>query len=334
MLRQGSFFGGSCGNPPKKGTRSREVGVRSINPKAIDSPYQGPNADCLPSSEQGLHGRSPKHHCPPNQLPHVDCITTCCVSAPTCRFCLSMASVTSDQGVEAAIGDCPRAVLDACPSALHSSSLLIDIDAGEGGDSGLADDLPLPGSTSDQDVVAAWEASKHVFPNSLSVVGTLHIAGNLVEKFSELAVWSWFEPLLTSLSQFLHSPNNRKRIIRTCCPAGSPHAMFATCLQKRFPKMVQWRWGVLIAVLRSLEQSQTMLTSCFTLDKYLQDASEAASRVKLEKVEEAISSPRFWSCVHMFLGLQAVLESFSSWSEGTPTWKLGNRVEIQALFET
>ena len=169
------------------------------------------------------------------------------------------------------------------------------------------------------ELLADWQKATHVFQNSLPIIGALHITGNLVQKFSDLPVWTWFEPLLTPLSEFLHSPNYRKQLIQTCCLPKASTAIFAASFQGRFPKMAQWRWGLLIDVLQSLARCQAALRYCFSMQAFLESeagSSEKPSRVKLEKVQEAVTSSKFWGCLHMLLGVQRVIERFASWSEG------------------
>lgn len=115
-----------------------------------------------------------------------------------------------------------------------------------------------------------WEADEpqtlHM-PRALQVIGVLHIMDNVMKHICDcLECFGRVRKQIEALSLFLRKPYTRERLVTTCFSA-APASAWAYLMSGVVPSLIDWRWGVLSAVLRDLLDREVPLRSHWSLQR-------------------------------------------------------------------
>jgi hypothetical protein len=209
-------------------------------------------------------------------------------------------------GTELGLGDY---VTENLESSL--SSWMLPEATNRGGDDDDGDDEALE----PDDGLVADEQEHFVFPFALMVAGMLHIIHNLEHKaHSAMENWEWFIDGIKLLVTLLHQQENRDILIQKCI-RNSCLAHLEFMVTMGIPKVIEWRWGVVVEIVERLLPLRTLLRICFKPqvfnfkqrgraedDDPFGDAGgaegpERASEGKFDpvKLQEYIRSELFWA---------------------------------------
>eukprot|EP00971_Amphidinium_carterae_P336056 6472209-Amphidinium_carterae.2 len=188
---------------------------------------------------------------------------------------------------------------DACGATTCSFAIPLD-DNGMGSQQATATTLPR----------------RMLFGRMVPVAGVQHILHNLTKAHLHTAMLSWgdFFPLLAEIEKLLSKRWMRERFVHHNLSGAS--SALRKLLLKDFPKLREWRWGIICEVLARVLQVKEAFQTHWNAAAFLSLETKAQRMdINVELITKASESDFFWAFAEMCHCVQQVLDGFSKWSE-------------------
>ena len=219
------------------------------------------------------------------------------------QFCETVFSFITDQGVEFGFTKVPPVSLEA-----------------------LFPWMPVPAQVVDEhewapgpDEAALRRAASVDLSGAVGIPGMLHIVHNSSKDLS--AGMTHFDATVLQLqhvSKLLRRRDSRERLLERCFSDPTGRVLQPT-LRKFNAKLHTGRWGSLAECVKQMLEVETVLRWGWDLEKYGRHRPDAGSEgVDIAACSDAISSPFFWSYVHMLKGLADMVSAALTWCESCP----------------
>ena len=169
---------------------------------------------------------------------------------------------------------------------------------------------------------------------ALQVMGVLHIMDNAMRhQCDRMMFFPAVRRQINAISLFLRRKYTRERLIATCFRE-APASAWASLMDATIPALIDWRWGVLAVVLKSILDREVPLRQHWSLARVNLDGAldgpEAAEGghdgndnednprrgADVATVDAAIRCPFFWAYAHMMELLACCSELLCRWLEG------------------
>ena len=261
------------------------------------------------------------------------------------RYCYSVVSICTDQGVEASLAFAPNVDLVHHLKA-ESAALAADLTAAAEGDCLLplqiCDDIQtapetttaLPegqalatSSSNSNEVRMATMLAGRLFPNSMFIPGTKHLFDNVIHD-----IWDAMKGKSQCLDflrgfEYILKPTMRDKLVHLFFDKGT----VLDCLMKQ--RLKTWsvslkslRWHAVIEFVKHLKPLQEGFQSRWCLKQFvsalpkerhdeLADGRGPAGASTYRLVDRAIRSDYFWSYISMLLEVSASADGLSRWVE-------------------
>ena len=165
----------------------------------------------------------------------------------------------------------------------------------------------------------ASSRNEHLFEHAIPVAGVMHIVSNCTADLHDPSVmqhWAEYELQLRHVTNMLCEPHQLEHFLQTCVRGTPLSWMEAQFFNKRFDKIVEWRWTSLTNTLRWFLPLQGPLTSCWTMERFCSSSGgDMRVAAKALGIQNAINDPLFWGYGKMVQHLQMSLDALAFWSE-------------------
>lgn len=182
------------------------------------------------------------------------------------------------------------------------------------------------------------QASKRTFPRALVIAGVLHIFHNL--SWSMDSAMPYFTTWLNGLKAvvtLLHHRAFRELFVERCV-RGTAFDRPSSRLKRGIPSATkEWRWGLVIMILRELLPLRVLLRCTFDAGKMVgatavgesegadggQGGDEAPGKVREGRldpllIQKTVRDGKWWCFGEMLAALHHALSSFAEWCESCP----------------
>ena len=220
------------------------------------------------------------------------------------RFTDSIFSFTTEQGTEYGFPQTPPVSVDSLFPWLPVPPQVLD----------EHDWAPGP------DEAALHRAACVDLSQSVGIAGLLHIVHNSCKDFT--AGMQHFDTVVQQLqhvSKLLRKKDTRERLLESCFNDATGRLLRGT-IRKFHAKLHVGRWGSLAECVRQMVQVETVLRWGWNLESYgrQQRQDSGSDGVDLALVNGAVTSPFFWSYVHMLKTLTDTIHAALTWAESCP----------------
>ena len=162
------------------------------------------------------------------------------------------------------------------------------------------------------------------FSPSLYIPGTLHIVHKMTEGLADvLTWWDGFILYLTHICRLLHFKWNRSRFIETCMNE-PPLSAYRDSYKKFDSTVYKGRWGSVLNAIEELLPFEIPLRVAWNRYRFTGGGHGApredmgSKSLKVDVVDEAVNTKRFWGYLHMISRLGQTLSHISNWAESCP----------------
>jgi hypothetical protein len=216
-----------------------------------------------------------------------------CITEDVLRnFYESLMTHTTDLGVEGGVAEYPDVETEHLVAEGHLPEIIDD--------SGAPAEGPQQQNPDDPD-----GHQRFLFPWAMAVPGLLHILANALQQVHKsFDFWDTYVSDLSACASFLHVSDNRKRLQNQCFTG---HLFcFRPFFETACPLVIEWRWLIVMQVLKHLLMLENALDAGWEFRKYLAanplqavqgqgaeaEANSADHLAKLKKVDGAFRSRR------------------------------------------
>ena len=187
------------------------------------------------------------------------------------------------------------------------------------------------GEEFDCDMETPREEFRPVFPQAMTIGGVLHVVHNLTDRVhGAMPDASTFLDMLRPISALLHFKWSRDRFVSTCIRGGA-FARFEFLFKRGVPKLLDWRWSVIVDTLEVLLSVHHVFVQAFDAAKFgyrteddvadaqrREDHAETRNEIDVKSIETTCRNRFFWVFAKMLFHLHVCAKEFSNWSETCP----------------
>ncbi len=161
---------------------------------------------------------------------------------------------------------------------------------------------------------------------SLYISGLLHITAKIAENLSQvLSFWPWWIVELKEVTRMLQNKFSKQRLLTTCF-SRAPHIFHRHYVESFQSSVYEGRWNSVLAAVGELIEMMQVLIDAWDVELYTfksrgradETGDPAKSGIKVEIVNQAIASNRFWSACFVVDFLGEAIIKIGLWSEVCP----------------